>query len=155
MPCNFLAALLSLGYLKTSVGRWAPLLFHIFPSQEERKSFGGSDFIELQYCRLPWGAALWEIVLPDGIEHWKNDSLYVSGDDMDVFYRHYGPVMTGGVSHDQTSGPLDLLGINFYSREQAAGILRKIQTERPPDHQIFEDWLREGERYIGFYVLGV
>ena len=28
------------------------LLFHIFHSQKERRDFGGSDFIEMQYCKL-------------------------------------------------------------------------------------------------------
>ena len=61
------------------------MLFHKFVSQEERRAFGGSDFIELQYCRLPHGSKLRSIISVDAISHWKLDSLYVSGDDMDVF----------------------------------------------------------------------
>ena len=127
----------------------------MFSSQEERIRFGGSDFIELQYCRLPCGAPLQEILSSDSIQHWENDSLYVSGDDMDIFYLHYGHIITGGTYHDQTIGPMDLLGINFYSREQAACILNRIQLEKPPDYQIFENWLRAGKHDTGFYVLGV
>lgn len=127
----------------------------MFPSQEERIRFGGSDFIELQYCRLSCGASLREILSLDSIQHWKNDSLYVSGDDMDIFDQHYGHVFAGGTYHNQAIGPMDLLGINFYSREQAVCILNRIQLERPPDYQTFENWLRKGQHYIGFYVLGV
>ena len=131
------------------------LLFHVFSSQLERKDFGGSDFIEIQYCRLPQGSSIREIVSVDAIEHWKNDSLYVSGDDMNAFYQHYGHVFTGGVYNNELSGPMDLLGINFYAHQQAALILNRIQTEMPPDYRILQHWLQEGKQYIGFYILGV
>ena len=29
------------------------MLFHTFSSQEERRKYGGSAFIEIQYCKLP------------------------------------------------------------------------------------------------------
>ena len=32
------------------------MLFHTFNTQEERRKFGGSDFIEMQYCRLEQGS---------------------------------------------------------------------------------------------------
>ena len=131
------------------------MLFHSFSSQSERRDFGGSDFLELQYCRLPQGTALAELVSVDAIDHWKNDSLYVSGDDMDAFYRHYGHIITGGVYNNQASGPMDFLGVNFYTRQQAALILERIRAETPPDYLVFQDWLQKGEAYTGFYVLGL
>ena len=74
---------------------------------------------------------------------------------MDIFDWHYGHLITGGTYHNQTTGPMDLLGINFYSQEQAAYILEQLQLERPPDYQTLENWLRKGQHYIGFYGLGV
>lgn len=38
------------------------LLFHTFGSQEERRKFGGSCFIEIQYCRLPENTQLEKII---------------------------------------------------------------------------------------------
>lgn len=99
------------------------MLFHSFQSQAERREFGGSDFIEIQYCRLPEGTSLREIVSIDAIKHWKDDSLYISGDDMDLFYQSYGDIITGGVYNNEDRGPMDLFGINFYSREQTNEII--------------------------------
>lgn len=131
------------------------LLFHTFSSQEERRNFGGSDFIEIQYCKLPQESKLEKIVSVDAVSHWKNDSLYVSGDDMEEFYQHYGTVITGGVYNSGESGPMDLVGINFYSRRQAACIIERLQQETPPEYQVLRRWLEKGEAYIGFYILGV
>ena len=131
------------------------MLFHLFQSQSERRNFGGSDFIEIQYCRMPQESTICEIVNLDHIEHWKNDSLYVYGDDTDIFYQNYESILTGGIYNNLESGPVDLFGINFYSHEQVPLILERIKTERPKDYKIFQDWLGEGKQYIGFYVLGV
>ncbi len=131
------------------------MLFHVFQSQAERRKLGGSDFIEIQYCRLPQGTAIHQIVSVDSIEHWKNDSLYVFGDDVDVFFQNYGHIITGGVYNNETRGPMDLFGINFYSREQAASIWKRLKTETPLDYPVLLKWLMEVEQCLGFYVLGV
>lgn len=131
------------------------MLFHSFQSQAERREFGGSDFIEIQYCRLPEGTSLREIVSIDAIKHWKDDSLYISGDDMDLFYQSYGDIITGGVYNNGDRGPMDLFGINFYSREQTNEIIERLAEEKPPGHQILCRWLQADEQSLGFYVLGV
>lgn len=74
---------------------------------------------------------------------------------MEVFYQNYGGIITGGVYNNQKSGPMDLCGINFYSRKQAAAIMECLQTETPPEYQTLQKWLQAGEQYIGFYVLGL
>lgn len=131
------------------------MLFHKFRSQDERRAFGGSSFIEIQYCRLPQGTPVEGIVSVDGISHWKDDSLYVSDDNMEAFYRHYGNILTDGIYNNGERGPMDLCGINFYSREQAAHIMERLQAETPPDYPLLLDWLQAGTRYIGFYLLGL
>jgi len=131
------------------------LLFLTFNSQEERREFGGSDFIELQYCRLPPRTELKEIVSVDAVRHWENDSLYIYGDDMDMFYSTYGAIITGGIYSNMERGPIDPYGINFYAQEQTSQIIERIEAELPPDYQILLDWLKAGRRYIGFYILGV
>ena len=131
------------------------MLFHSFHSQAERREFGGSDFIEIQYCRFPEGTSLREIVSIDAIKHWKDDSLYISGDDMDLFYQSYGDIITGGVYNNGDRGPMDLFGINFYSREQTNEIIERLAEEKPLEHQILCRWLQADEQSLGFYVLGV
>ena len=131
------------------------MLFHRFSSQIERREFGGSDFIELQYCCLPYGTDIAEIVSVDAVEICKNDSLYIYGDDMDVFYRNYVEIFTGGIYNNLKRGPVDLLGINFYSQEQASCIIQLLKIREPLDHQALFTWLEQGKQYIGFYVLGI
>ena len=58
------------------------MLFHVFASQEERRAFGGSYFIEMQFCDLPRGYKEKELVAVANIEHWKNDSLYINDDEV-------------------------------------------------------------------------
>ena len=110
----------------------------------ERREFGGADFIEIQYCRLAKGTSIRKIVSVDAISHWKDDSLYICGDDMERFYQHYGDI-----------GPMNLWGINFYSRDQANNMIERLAEKKPPEYQILCRWLRAGEQYLGFYLLGV
>lgn len=53
------------------------MLFHTFNSQEKRIEYGGSAFIEMQFCVLPAGTTITNIVAIDRIQHWRNDSLYI------------------------------------------------------------------------------
>ena len=131
------------------------MLFHSFHSQAERRKFGGSDFVEIQYCRFPKGTSLREVVSIDAIKHWKDDSLYIFGDDLDLFYQNYGDIITGGVYNNGERGPMDLYGINFYSREQTNEIMERLAEEKPPEHQILCRWLQAGEQHLGFYLLSV
>ena len=105
------------------------MLFHIFHSQKERRDFGGSDFIEMQYCKLEQDSEIEKIVSVDAINHWKNDSLYIFGNDMNMFYSHYGTIITGGVYNNKDSDPLDLLGINFYSQKQLIFMIELIKKK--------------------------
>lgn len=129
------------------------MLFHTFKSQQERKTFGGSDFIELQHCQLPPGTPMETIF--SLTQNWKNDSLYIFGDDMEQFYQHYGAIFTGGRYHNGKSGPPDLCGINFYSHQQAQQIIQRLVAQTPPDYQPLLHWLQSGANCIGFYLLGV
>ena len=53
------------------------MLFHIFNSQEERRDYGGSAFVEIQFCKLPSGTATDRLVAVDSINNWQDDSLYI------------------------------------------------------------------------------
>lgn len=127
----------------------------MFKSQTERRNFGGSDFIEIQYCKSPESTKLEKIISVNVIPHWENDSLYVSGDDMNLFYEQYKDIITGGVYNNGKNGVMDLYGINFYSREKADLIIKGIEDEKPQEYEILLRWLKSGTNYIGFYVLGL
>lgn len=131
------------------------MLFHTFFSQNERRRFGGSDFIELQYCRLKRGTEIRKIVSVNSIDNWKDDSLYISGNDVDVFLSSYGEIFNGGIYNNGKCGFVDLCGINYYSKEQTAFMIEVLKDKKPMDFQILLQWLENSHVYNGFYVLGV
>ena len=68
------------------------MLFLVFNSQEERREYGGSAFIEMQFCRLPAGTKIKDIVAVRSINNWQNDSLYIN--DEDVFSKNTARYLT-------------------------------------------------------------
>lgn len=87
-------------------------MFHAFASQEERKKFSGSYFIEPQYCRLKPGTDIKKIISIYTVEKWENDSLYIHGNDDYKFVSHYGKIFTSGIYNNGKSGIVDMYGIN-------------------------------------------
>ena len=129
------------------------MLFHTFSSQEERRSFGGSAFLELQFCVLPSGTAPEELVSIDHITHWKNDSLYIQ--DENTFYREYGRIFRCGLYNNLKHGPVDLYGINYYAPCSITPILEAIRQNQPAGHELVSKWLNQAKAYNGFYILGI
>ena len=129
------------------------MLFHSFNTQDERRTFGGSDFLELQFCEHKSGTSIKRIV--DKIENWRNDSLYVSGDDMDTFYGCYKDVFKNGTYNNLKSGEIDLCGINYYSPEQVEEMIKAIEENKPKDYIIVLEWLNKAKEFNGVYILGV
>lgn len=132
------------------------MLFHSFNSQTQRRKFGRSDFIELAYCKLKEGTPIKEIVSNDVVTplNWSNSSLYIYGDDWNDFCASYSEIITDGIYSNLKTGYLDLCGVNYFSREQTAFIIKRIQEEKPRDYQPLLKWLEDGIQYNGFYVLG-
>ncbi len=131
------------------------LLFHRFASQEERRRFGGSYFIEIQYCCLSMETALETLISVEAITHWKNDSLYIYGDDDTTFLSHYGDIFTDGIYSNGKSGAVDPCGINYYTREHTLRIIRDVEERKPLDHLVLLHWLDRAMMYKGFYILGL
>jgi len=128
-------------------------MFHKFNSQEERRKQNGSAFIELQFCRLPWGTPIEKIVAGDSIENWKNDSLYV--DDENLFYETYGRIFNGGIYNNLQSGVVDIYGINYYNATLTELIIQRVLSDKPLDYEVLVAWLKDAIKHNGFYVLGI
>ena len=120
------------------------MLFHKFDSQEERRDYGGSAFLEMQFCTL---------VAVDSIVNWLNDSLYIS--DENLFYEEYSRIFDCGVYNNGRTGPVDVYGINYYGPEQIDLLLARIRETQPEDWQVLTEWLEEARAYNGFYILGI
>ena len=129
------------------------MLFHAFSSQEERRRFGGSCFVELQFCRMPPGTPVKRLVDVDSICNWMDDSLYV--DDESALYREYGKFFTGGVYNSLHRGPVDLYGINYYEPAMIEPLMERLRQERPPEYETLLDWLERAKDCNGFYILGI
>lgn len=129
------------------------MLFHKFDSQEERSEYGGSAFLEMQFCRLPAGTGIGTLVAVDSIVNWLNDSLYIS--DENLFYEEYSRIFDCGVYNNGRTGPVDVYGINYYGPEQIDLLLARIQETEPEDWQVLTEWLKEARKYNGFYILGI
>lgn len=129
------------------------MMFHTFHSQEERQEFGGSYFIEFQYCELDANLGIKMIV--DAIRMWKNNSLYIYGDDDNDFFSYYKDIFTGGTYANGKTGVVDLCGINYYSVEETKCVLEKLKHTHLPDQEILVRWLEKAREYSGFYILGL
>ena len=120
------------------------MLFHVFSSQEERRTFGGSAFVEIQYCNLPIGTKEKKLVAINSIINWKNDSLYVYVEDLDAFYQEYNPIFD-----------CDIYGINYYAPSSIDSIVVKLNIVKPTDYEQLVTWLNEAMQCNGFYILGI
>ena len=129
------------------------MIFHSFKNQNARRTFGGSAFIEIQYCTQKSETELKKIV--NTSRHWIDNSLYIYFDDIDSFFANYKKIFYEGTYQNLHSGEVDIFGINYYSSEQLKNILFKIEEQKPLDYMVILEWLKNGENFNGFYILGI
>lgn len=128
------------------------MLFLVFNSQEERKEYGGSAFIEMQFCKLPPKTKTKSIVASRNINNWQNDSLYIS--DENVFYQEYSQVFNCGIYSNLKTGTVDIFGVNYYAPSYIDPIIEKLHEKKPVDHESLMVWLNKAKQYNVFYILG-
>ncbi len=124
-------------------------MFLKFNTAEQRRAYGGSMFVELQYCRLPVGTSGRELVSISAIRFWDTASLYICFDEMDAFCSEYKSILDSGANS------LDLYGINYYSALKTEAVIKEIEAKKPCEHEVLLKWLRENPYHNGFYILGV
>lgn len=129
------------------------MLFYTFKSQSERRKFGGSAFIEFQFCKLPAGTDIAEIVSGNNMDFWQNDSLYVC--DENAFYIEYSDIFDGGTYNNLQTGVVDIYGINYYSPIFTERITKRVLDKKPQDYTILLEWLNKSKKLNGFYILGL
>ena len=128
-------------------------MFHIFASQEERRAYGGSAFVEIQFCRLPHGTSVQELVAVDSIRNWQNDSLYT--DDENRFYEEYHELLDFGIYNNMKRGTVDIYGINYYPPSAIDTVINRLIEHKPAGYAVFLEWLNRAKLHNGFYVLGI
>lgn len=126
-------------------------MFLRFHSQDERKEYGDTCFIEIQSCSLPTKSSIKQIM--GKIEFWRDDSLYVYGDS--PFYQTYKNVFGYGIHHDMSEGYFDYYGITYYRADQIDEIKARALDLKPDGYVLLLDWLEEISFQNGFYILGM
>ncbi len=130
-------------------------MFLKFESNEQRRAYGGSCFIEIQHCKMPPNAEPSKVVSVDELHHWELSSLYIFDDDMGRFYDEYKDILGEGLYNNQNEGALDCSGINYYDREKTIKIIERLKKCDSEDSVTFLSWLMDGCNHNGFYILGV
>ncbi len=126
-------------------------MFLKFQTQEERRAYRGSDFVEIQYCPFPVGTPEKKIV--NVISHWALTSLYV--EDENEFYTEYKDILGDGLYNNLKYGAVDLYGINYYSAEKVQRIMYSLNELKPKGYEFFLNWLSDSPFNNGFYILGL
>lgn len=129
------------------------MLFRVFNSQEERRNFGGSAFIEIQFCKLPVRTKLKKIVSAGSINHWQNDSLYI--EDVGLFCTEYQNIFDCGIYNNLNKGVVNIFGINYYTSDSLDSIIERLNNGKPTDYSILIEWLKKAKEYNGIYILGI
>ncbi len=127
-------------------------MFLKFKSDEERINYGGSYFIEIQYCKYPEETPLEKLVSVDLINNFNVSSLYIYGDDDNEFFNQYKDIFNDGVYSNLECGIVDNYGINYYNQDKITAIIEKLQTQKPKDYKILLEWLKSSTN--GIYILG-
>lgn len=129
-------------------------MFYVFNSQEERREFGGSAFIEIQFCKMPSDSKIKKIIA-NGMKNWRDDSLYIYVDDIDTFFNEYSSFFACGTYNNSKSGILDIFGTNYYKPDLIDNIAAMILESKPTDYEILIEWLYKAKNFNGFYILGI
>ena len=109
--------------------------------------------MELQYCTLNPETELKKIVKSHG--RWVDSSLYIYFNDIDSFRSIYGEIFYGGTYQNLHSGDVDIYGVNYYSPTQLKDIMLTIEAQKPLEYEVILEWLKNGEFFNGFYILGI
>lgn len=128
------------------------MLFHTFNINLEKELIS-SNFVEVQFCKLPATTKLKQIVKVKRINHLQNDSLYIK--DIDIFFQQYSQIFNCGIYNNLKSGTVDLFGVNYYSSDLVDAIIDKLKVKKPLDYETLTKWLTKAKEYNGFYVLGI
>jgi len=131
------------------------VLFYVFNSQEERRKFGGSAFIEILFCKMPFDSKIKKVISFKNIKCWQDDSLYIYADDIDTFFSEYSSIFACGTYNNLERGMVDMFGVNYYKSELIDNIAAMILEKQPADYEILIEWLYKAKNYNGFYILGI
>jgi hypothetical protein len=153
------AALLDLGEVQfTLAARAKPFIEKLMRYDENgiflpasKKKKGTSAYYEFSFCKKDMPI---DELVKNGYEFWSEDSLLLHIDDDSCFFEHYMKYFKNPHTPDG-SGKFFYAGVNYYTAEETKKMLAKIEKEAPPYSAPLIAWLREAEKYNGFFFLGI
>lgn len=113
----------------------------------------GSAYYEFQYCKKTW--PLPKLTSPGGYGYWEKDSILVHIDNDEEFFENYRQYLEPTNAPDGTAG-FCYYGVNYYTKEQAKALLKRISEDKPKEYEVVVAWLEKAVTdYNGFFFLGI
>lgn len=125
----------------------------MFIDDVRRKKLGGTAYFEFQFCKKT--GSVRELAKGKPYRPWLEDSLYFYVDYDEIFFREYGEYFSSPTTPNGEHR-FDYYGINYYTKEQAEDILKRIKADAPPESPALISWLENAaQEYNGFFLLGI
>ncbi len=114
----------------------------------------GGCYLEFQYCKVQ--NPIKDKKADDHIiEHWKEDSILISDDEWNIFYKDYGEIFECGLFPNGEYGFYHY-GVNYYDKATTQDILQKLSKIIDEKYKNLIYWLEVAiNKCNGFYILGV
>lgn len=123
----------------------------MFISTKERV---GTCYLEFQFCKNDNPIKLNKVDIDD-IENWQEDSLIISDEDFNIFYKDYGEIFECALFPNGKKG-FWAYGINYYDKKTTEEILKKLKKKISNKYSNLISWLENAtSKYNGFYILGI
>ena len=123
----------------------------MFITSKERN---GTCYLEFQFCKNDKPIKFGKVNV-DLIVSWKEDSLLISDDDFNDFYKLYGKIFDCALFPNGENGFCSY-GINYYDKNNSKKILFELKKCIDKKHLNLLEWLEIAvKNYNGFYILGI
>ena len=121
----------------------------MFIQYSEKKS---STCFEFQYCKKEWNI---KKLVKKGYGFGEKDSLLVPIYNEKEFFENYSKYLEPTNAPNGTT-EFCYYGVNYYTKEQALGIIAQIKKDKPKDFETLVVWLEKAIiDYNGFFFLGI
>lgn len=114
----------------------------------------GTCYLEFQFCKNDNPIKLDKVNI-DIIDNWEDDSLVISDEDFNEFYKFYGKHFECALFPNGKKGFFPY-GINYYDKKTTEKILFELKSIIDKKYLNLIEWLEISiKKYNGFYILGI
>ena len=123
----------------------------MFITNKERT---GTCYLEFQFCKNDKPIKFGKVDV-NLINNWRADSLFISDDDFEEFYKLYGNIFNCALFPNGETG-FSSYGINYYDKNDSKNILTELKKCIDKKYLNLLEWLEIATKnYNGFYILGI